>query len=480
MTMKRFSAFIFFSLTVLIGHDGYGQNPPATKLTLQQCVEAGIAYNLDVQQSDIQRRTNKINWDQSRLNRLPDLNGVANAGINQGRSIDPFTNSYITDKVNYSNYGISSSVILFNGFSLNNSVKQNALAYEASKMDWQQAKDNVTINIILAYLQVLSNQDLLTQAINQAELSKKQVERLDILNKDGAIQPSLFYDLKGQYANDQLSIISTQNALETSKVNLAQLMNVPYDKNIELERLNVADYATLYEADPSKIYQQALQQFAQVKAVDLRTQSAEKGVKVARGQLFPTLGFNGNAGTNYSSVATRDVLLGTSDVASSDYVLIGTTPTPVFKKRTDIRTEKINYGKQLNNNVSTSFSLDLQIPLFNGLFARNRVKLAQLGLKNNDLVAKATKTQLQQSIEQAYINMSSASERYKTLLVQVSAFNESFRAAEARFDAGVGTSIDYLTAKNNLDRANINVITAKYDYVLRTKILDYYQGKKLW
>lgn len=450
------------------------------KLTLKQCVETAIANNLDVQQSGLQMQTNKINWNQARLNMLPDLNGTAGSGINQGRSIDPFTNGYINQQVNYSNYGISSGVVLFNGLSMQNTAKQNALAYEASRMDWQQAKDNLTINIILAYLQVLSNEDLLTQLGSQEGLSKKEVERLEILSKEGAIAPSLLSDLKGQYGNDQLSIISAQNALESSKISLCRYMNIAYDKNIQLERLNAESYATKYEDTPDKIYQESLKQFSLVKAVDLRKQSAEKGLKAARGQLYPILSLNGSINTNYSSVASNLVFLNTTDVTSNDYVVVNGTPSPVIYKQNNYDSKKISYGSQLNNNRSSSISLNLRVPIFNSLQQRNRIKLAQLSLKNNELVASTTKTQLQQSIEQAYINMSSASDRYKVLIDQVSAYTESFRAADIRFSSGLGTSIDYLTAKNNLDRTNVNVITAKYDYILRTKILDYYQGKQLW
>jgi outer membrane protein len=134
----------------------------------------------------------------------------------------------------------------------------------------------------------------------------------------------------------------------------------------------------------------------------------------------------------------------------------------------------------LNNNLFSTVSLNLSIPIFNSWQTRNRIKLAELDLKNTEIVASTTRTQLQQNIDQAYINMVSAASRYKTLLEQVSAFGESFHAAEVRFDAGVGNSIDYLVVKNNLDRANVNLITSKYDYVLRTKVLDYYQGKQLW
>jgi outer membrane protein len=479
--MKQVCKFFMCAGAVLMmGIPGKSQPAAAGTLTLQQAIDAGITNNLLVQQSGLQSQAGEINWKQARLNRLPNLNGSASSGIQQGRSIDPFTNAPITQNVTFSSYGLTSGVTLFSGLSLQNSVKQTALLYEASKMDWQQAKDNVTINIILAYLQVLSNEDQLVQSHNQEDLTSKQVERLEILNKDGAIVPSLLSDLKGQFASDQLTTINTQNALETAKITLCQLMNVPYDKNIKLERLNTESFTNKYEDTPDQVYQSALARFALVKAVDLRKRAAEKALLVAKGAFYPTLSLNGDAGTNYSDAARTDVFINTTDVTSTDYVVIGGTPTPVIRKQSNFSSNKISYGKQLNGNLSTSFSLNLRIPIFNWLQTRNKVKLAKLDLKNSDIVAKSTKTQLQQSIEQAYINMTSAWDSYKILLGQVNSFTESFNAADARFNAGVGSSVDYIIAKNFLDRANINLINAKYDALLRMKILDYYQGKKLW
>ena len=450
------------------------------KLTLQQAVETGIANNLDVLQSDLQAQTDEINWKQAKLNLLPDLTGNASHGINTGRSIDPFTNTYLNQNSNYASYSVNSNVTLFNGLSLQNIIKQNKLTYEASKMTLQQRKDNLTLNIILAYLQVLNSEDLLIQARNQMDLTKNQVDRLTLLDKEGAIAPSLLSDLKGQFAGEQLNIISSQNALETAKINLCQLMNVPYDKNLSVERLDASTFADKYADTPDKIYETALQQFAQIKAVDFTLQSSEKAVKVARGRLFPTLSFNAGIGTNYSNTASASTLINTTDVVSSDYVIVNGNQSPVIRKQNNFSTQKISYSDQLNNNRNSGFSLDMRIPIFNSFFQRNQIKLAKLVLKNNELVAKTTRTQLQQNIEQSYVNMTTASDRYKTLVEQVNAFTESFRAAEIRFNAGVGNSIDYLTAKNNLDRANINLINAQYDYVLRTKILDYYKGVKLW
>ena len=472
--MKKIFISSFLTFYFLLG------SSQQSKLTLQQCVETGIANNLDVLQSDLDAQTNEINWKQVKTNMLPDLNGTARHGINTGRSIDPNTNTYVNQNNRYANYALGTGVTVFNGFSMQNLVKQNRLTYEASKMTLQQRKDNLTLNIILAYLQILNNEDLLVQARNQTELSNKQVDRLGLLDKEGAIPPSQLSDIKGQYAGDQINIINAQTAVETAKINLCELMNVPYDKNISVERLDAATFADKYADTPDKIYETALQQFAQIRAVDFTLKSSEAGVKVARGRLFPTLNLNAGISTYYSNTATSQVFINTTDEVSADYVIVNGTQIQVRKPQNNYSFPKIAYSDQLKNNRSTGVSLDMQIPIFNGFFQRNRIKLAKLELKSSEIIAKTTKTQLQQSIEQAYLDMRSASDRYKILLEQVKAYTESFQAAEIRFNSGVGNSIDYLTAKNNLDRANLNLINAQYDYVLRTKILDYYKGMKLW
>ncbi|MBC7828469.1 MAG: TolC family protein [Chitinophagaceae bacterium] len=449
-------------------------------ISLQQAVETGIKNNLDVKQSDLRMQTASVNWKQSKANLFPSLEGFANHGINQGRSIDPFTNAFVNQSVNYAGYGLNTSVIIFNGLAIQNNIRQNALTYEATRLELQQEKDNLTLNIILSYLQALNNQDLLTQSRNQAEVSRKQVERLDILSREGAIAPAQLYDLKGQLANDELAIVNNQNAVNAAKLTLSQLMNVPYNKSIQLEKLNVDEFSTNYDVTPEAIYKQALEQLALVKAAQLRTESAVKGIRAAKGDLYPTLSVNGNVTTNYSSAANQDIFLNTTDVTTTQYVTVNGIKTPVISPRDNFSSQKIKYNDQLDNNLFTSLNLGLRIPLFNALQARSRVKLAQINQKNFEYIEQTTKTQLSQAIEQAYFNMTAAQDRYKVLTDQVNAFKESFRSAEIRFNEGAITSVDYIIAKNNLDRANLNLISARYDYVLRTKILDYYQSKPLW
>jgi outer membrane protein len=201
---------------------------------------------------------------------------------------------------------------------------------------------------------------------------------------------------------------------------------------------------------------------------------------VAKGQLYPNLSLNGNVNTNYSSVATQNTFLNNSEVETDSYVLVNNVKTPVVSTQPNFKTDKITYNKQLNNNLYTTVSLDLRIPLFNNFSQRNRIKKAALQLKSTDYIAEATKIQLRQNIEQAYANMTAARNSYDALSKQVEAFALSFRIAEVRFNAGVETVIDYVIAKNNYDRANSNLIIARYDYLLRTKILDYYRGRALW
>jgi outer membrane protein len=477
MEMLKMKKIFFACCMVLISFLTKGQT---RTITLQQAVEIGIKNNLDVRQRELQMQSAAANWRQSKANLLPSLQGFANHGLNQGRSIDPFTNAFVNQSINFAGYGLNTSLILFNGLSIQSTIKQNSLTYEATRLELQQEKDNLTLNIILAYLQALNNMDLLTQSRNQVEVSRKQVERLEILFQEGAIPPAQLYDLKGQLANDELSALNNQNGANASHLTLSQLMNIPFDRNLQLERLNIDQFSTNYNVTPEDIYKQALEQLAMVKAAQLRTRSAEKGIKAARGDLYPTLSLGGNVTTNYSSAAIQDIFLNTTEAATKQYVEINGVKTPVIGPRDNFSSQKIKYNEQLGNNLFTSVSLGLRVPLFNALQARSRVRLAQIDQKNAEYVEQTTRNQLLQAVEQAYFNMTAAQERYKVLTNQVNAFQESFRSAEIRFNEGVTTSVDYIIAKNNLDRANLNLISARYDYLLRTKILDYYQSKPLW
>ncbi len=449
-------------------------------LSLKQAIDTGIANNFEVNRAGLLMQKEGINYRQSKSFQLPNLNAFANHGMNQGRSIDPFTNQYINQNVSFASYGASSELLLFNGLSLHNQIKSDKLGYEASQKEWQQAKDNLTINIILAYLQVLSAQDVLEQSRQQIVVSKQQVDRLSILNQQGAIAPSDLYDLKGQAANDQLTVTNNEANLKLAKLNLCQLLNIPYFKDLKIEPIDIEKPEIDYAVSPEDIYQTALKNFAAVEASGLRTLSAESNVKRLKGNLFPTLSLGGNINTNYSNAATQSFFRSNQQVVSSDFVTVGGTDYKVTKTQSQFDVKKIPFGDQISNNLFSTVSLNLSIPLFNANKVRNNIRLAKIDMEQSRQAEKNTKIELQQAIEKSYVEMMNAKASVDVLKDQVEAFTESFRSAEIRFNSGVINSVDYLIARNNLDRSRINLIVARYDLVLRQKVLAYYGGKKLW
>lgn len=446
------------------------------KLTLQQCIDTAIKNNIEIRQSHLLTDAASVRYKQSKANRLPNINANAAHGINQGRSIDPFTNTYVNQNITYNNYGLNGNIPLFNGFGLRNEMKRFAYAYNAAQLEAEQVEVNITLNVILAYLQVLNNEDLLEVSKQQVAVTQKQIDRLQILNNQGAVNPPQLHELRGQLKDNELTVLMNQSSLQTARLQLSQIMNVPYNPDVQLERRNEQELMEQPKFTANEIYQKAMDQLAGVKAAELRKKSAEATVRSAQSRLFPTLSLNGGANTNYSSIAATETLISTTDVATTSYVVVNGNTVPVIAKKNNFQTDKISYGDQIRNNVYTNVGLTLRIPIFNSFQARNQIRLAEIDLKNTQLIEESTRVQLRQQVDQAHLNLTNAWNRYKIVLEQVDAFKEAFRAAEVRFNAGVGTSVDYVIAKNNYDRANLNLVIAKYDYLLRRQVIQYYTG----
>ena len=463
--------------TLLSTVTAYAQPVNQPSYTLKQSIELALTNNLRSMQSNLQVQSSAIGLKQAKANLLPNVSANIGHGSNQGRSIDPFTNAYSNRNIDYANYSLNGGITLFSGLILRNQLKQSSLVYQANQMEQQQVRDNLTLDVILNYFQVLGNEDQLKQAELQAETSRKQVARSKLLSKEGAIAPAQLSDLMGQLANDELSIINSRNALNSSRIALARLMNVDYNRDFKVERLSSDVVHQNNALGPDKIYQLALEQLALVKGTALRTESAKKAVQIARGALYPQFSLNGNLFSNYSSAAQTSRIISTQDVPTNDYVEFGGSKIPVMAQQRVTQNSKIAYNNQIRNNYSSSIGIGIRMPIFNSLRVRNQISLAKIEVENAEIAEESTKLQLKQAVDLAWFNFTAANEKLQTLIRQVSYFTESFKASEVRFNAGVGTVVDYTIAKNNLDQANLNLINARYDYLLRSQILDYYQGK---
>lgn len=471
---KLIQGTIVWGLTCAIWINGQAQGG---SFSLKQCVETALNNNIPVKQNELLVQSARADWRKAKANLLPNLNGDWGYGWNQGRAIDPFTNGYIDQRFSSSGAGLSAGLTLFGGLQLQNLIRQTGYAYHASEMEWQQSKDKLTLDVILAYLTVLNNEDTWKIMSEQTEITRKQVERLTAMVNEGAVGSYMLSDMKGQLSGDELAAINNYNALQTARLNLSQLMNIPYNKDMQLERLSEGELLEMYPNNSAEIYTASLQNLAQVKAVDLRVKSMAKGVKVAKGGYYPYLRLNGNLNSNYSSISARSVPTTVTEVNTGQYVLIDNIKNPVLEQQQNYTTQKISYNSQFKNNLGSYVGLSLSIPIFNNLQVATNVKKAKLSEKNAVYEAENTKLILKQSIEKAYQDMASTYERYKVLQEQVIQYKESFRSAEIRFNMGTIVSTEYLLTKNNYDRAKLNLTQTWYEYIFRTRILDFYQGK---
>lgn len=474
---KLFSFSAACALCIGAGMTASAQDTASAKIfTLDQCVSLALERNPDVTASRFTMQTDKVSRDEAKAALLPAISGNVSRAVYNGKSINPYTNAYVNQRYTADNYGLNASLVLWHGSSMMNYMRQNALEYEASQKDYQQARDEMTINVILDYLNVLNEEEQLQMAQTQAGVTRQQVARLETLNKSGAIAPSDLYDMRGQLSANELTELSTQNALESARLDLAQLMNIPYSADMRLAPLPTAIPGP-YGGSVDSIYQYTLAHLAMVQAADLHTKSARKGVRAARGALLPTLSLSGGLYTNYSSAANSQQLTGTSDVTTDQYVMVNNDKLPVYAPTSSYQEIKVPYSKQWKNNFNSGISLNLSVPVLNGFQARSRVRLAKIAESQAAFQQQTVKTQLRQAIERDYLNMRMAYATYVKLAGQTDDYGESFREAKVKFEAGVLNAVEFVLVQNNLDQARLNLIAAKYRYILQTKILDYYQGR---
>ena len=196
--------------------------------------------------------------------------------------------------------------------------------------------------------------------------------------------------------------------------------------------------------------------------------------------MMPTLSLFGGLYTNYSSAANTQQFTGTTDVPTSGYVTVNNVKTTVYNQQSNFNSLSIGYDTQLKNNYNSAVGIGLQIPLTNNMQVRNRLKLAKVAELQVKEQAQTARIQLRQAIVQDFVNLDADYTTYKILLSQVEDFGQSFHAAEIRFTNGAISTVDFVIAKNNFDRVQLNLVVAKYNYMLRTKLLDFYQNRPLW
>jgi outer membrane protein len=456
--------------------------------TLRECIDYALQNNLNVKRSLLSIENSEIGLNQSKFQMLPTLNGGSTFGYNWGRSIDPTTNLFDTRRINSFNVNASSSFLLFNGFRLVNNYKSSALDNEASNEDFNKAKNDVILSVITFYTNVIFNRELFLNAQSQLATTTQQLERTRKLAEAGSVPRGNVLDLEAQQATNELNLINRENALNLSILQLKQALQLPASIPMEIEvpDLGVDDLIISETAD--EIFAAAKEAMPQVKSAQLRLQSALYAWKASRGSLYPRLNLNGNLFSNYSSAADRMRFV--SDGGPSNTILnttkpigeVGGTGSPVYGYVTVPSgnfVDGYSIPDQLKDNISRSLSLSLQIPIFNGYQARASMQRSFVTKEQASITLKDTENQLRQAVETAYNDAMAASKTYQSAVKQVAARDEAYRMTKQRFESGAVNFVEYQTSENALFQAKSDLVRAKYDFIFKRKVLDFYQGKPI-
>lgn len=469
--------FIF----VLSAFSAKAQEPvPAKSWTLEECINYALKNNIQIKQTELNTELSKVNLLQSEGNLLPGINANASHSYNIGRTVDRFTNQFADSKVLSQNFGISADINLFSGFQNINSIKQSRYDYLASKFDVDKMRNDVSLNIATAYLQVLYTMDAVEIARNQMGITLSQVERTKKLVDAGSSARGALLDIQAQLASEELNLTNSQNQLDIAVLSLAQLLNLSSVDGFSIVKPDLGSMNEALLANSSmQIYNTAVQNLPEVKSAEYKVKSADKAVDVAWGGLSPRLSFSASYGTGYSGASQRILTAPQFNGYSPDgsFTSAGDTVlSPIFTTPTY---EKIPFADQYKDNVNKSFGFYLSIPLFNKFQTKTAIDRARIQKLNAEFSVESTKLQIQKNVQQAYADANAGLKKYASSVKALEAMQESFKYTEQKFNVGMVNTTDYNTAKNKVIKAQSDLLQAKYEYVFKTKVLDFYQGKPL-
>jgi outer membrane protein len=443
--MQKKSLLIFIGCLLLIS--ARAQNH---LWTFQQCLDTALQRNISLNESRANNDQNLINLKQSKASIYPYLSASGRDGVGFGRSLNPTTNQYVAKTTNSSSFGLSTSVTLFSGFQLVNTILQNKMNLDASKTDIDNVKNTVTLNVTTAYLQVLFDYEILDAAKSQANATSVQVDQTEKQVKAGTLPESNLYTIRAQQATDNLAVVNAQGTLDLAKVTLEQLMEFPVVDSFDLKVPDFVEPSIMMNKTNQEIYAKALTVQPQIAGASLRTNSALLGIKINEGARYPTLSLTGATSTNYA-VSSRTGVSASVPQAS-----------PFFP--------------QLWNDLGGSIGLSLAIPIYSNRQIKSNIERARVNALLTQLNEQDIKLQLRTTIEQSYTDLKNSIKKYEATKEQIAAAELAYKNMERKYKVGMATAIDFLIEKNAFYQAQSNGIQAKYDYIFKSKILDFYQG----
>ena len=436
--MKR--TVISLSLTLL----GTFQLQAQETWDLQRCITHAIEHNLSIKQKEAARNQSEVELNTAQWSRMPNLNGNIGQSFNFGRALQA-DNTYGNRNTRNTNFSLGTNIPLFTGMQIPNSIALSKLNLKAATEDLAKAKEDISLQVASYFLQVLFNEELAKIARNQVALSQEQLDRKIAFFRNGKASEAEVLEAKSRLAQDQLSLVQAENNHQLALLDLSQMLELPSPENFRISVPDIDDF-TAYLSMPEEVYAQAMMNKPAIKAAQYRLQGAEKSIKIAQSGYYPQLSFGAGIGTNY-------------------YHLSGIENAP--------------FSTQWDQNMNKYLQFSLSIPIFNRFQTRNRVKSARIQHTALSWQLEESKKALYKEIQQAYYNALAAESKYKSSQSANESAEASFRLMSEKYANGKASATEYNEMRTAWMKALSDGVQAKYEFVYRSKILDFYKGVPL-
>ena len=411
---------------------------------LQRCITHAIEHNLSIKQKEAARNQSEVELNTAQWSRLPNLNANVGQSFNFGRALQA-DNTYGNRNTRNTNFSLGTSIPLFTGLQIPNSIALSKLNLKAATEDLGKAKEDISLQVASYFLQVLFNEELAKIARNQVALSQEQLDRKVAFFKNGKASEAEVLEAKSRLAQDQLSLVQAENNHQLALLDLSQLLELPSPEGFQINVPDIDNFS-VHLTLPEEVYAQAMMNKPAIKAAQYRLQGAEKSIKIAQSGYYPQLSFGAGIGTNY-------------------YHLSGIENAP--------------FSTQWDQNMNKYLQFSLSIPIFNRFQTRNRVKSARIQRTVLSWQLEESKKALYKEIQQAYYNALAAESKYKSSQSASESAEASFQLMSEKYANGKASATEYNEMRTAWIKALSDGVQAKYEFIYRSKILDFYKGVPL-
>ena len=411
--------------------------------TLDECVDYAMEHNVQILQTIVSKNNAEYQYKMAKNAWLPTVSADASQSFGFGQSPSAY-GVYVSDNSSSTSLGISLGIPLFNGLSLYNQTKSSSLEFDASQKDVEAAKYDLKLLIMAYYMQVVYNKELKTIAEKQLTITEEQHAKTQQLYELGKVAESNVYESAAQVATAKSALVQADNALMLSILDIVQALELE-----TVEGFDVVSPETFDKDEPQPLpsqestYDFALNHQPRMEAANMRLEKTYHDVKVSKSAWYPSLSFYAGYSTGYYNYYSS-------------------------------QRENLPFGEQLNNNGRTSVGVRLSVPIFNAMQTKYRVEMTKLSIENQELAISNAKKDLKKDIQQAFYNAVAAEQKYKAAEETYNAAEIAYRFSNESYGAGRATLLELNESKNRLFKSESEMLQAKYEYIYRVKVLDFY------